>query len=69
MIKQKLSKRNTYTPTNASLVRCNCDQELNNSKGRNSVPGLKTFDNNSEVNLQEHRPGSIFLNIIYVPQA
>lgn len=66
---QKLSKRsNTYTPTDTSLVRGNCDLELNNSEGRNSVQGLKTFDNTSEENRQQHRVGSNLrvLNIVYV---
>ena len=49
---QKLSKRNTYTPTNASQVCSNCDSLLNNSQRVvNSVTSLKTLDNNSEVNL------------------
>jgi len=44
---QKLSERNTYTPTNTSLVRCNCGCELNKEETL-SVHDLKTFDNNSE---------------------
>jgi hypothetical protein len=46
---QKLSKRNTCTPTNTSLVRSNCDYELNKDQSL-SVHNLKTFDNNIEVN-------------------
>lgn len=46
---QTLEKRNTYTPPNASQVRCNCDPALNREETL-SVPGLKTFSNNSEVN-------------------
>ena len=52
---QKLSKRNTCTPQNASQVLSNCDYALNNSKGRNSEYNLKTFDNNSDVNHSQHR--------------
>ena len=48
---QKLSKRNTYTPTNIPHVRSNCDLGLNNSEGRNSVLSLKTLDNNSDAAL------------------
>ena len=55
---QKLSKRtNTSTPTNTPQVRSNCDLVLNSSKGRNSVQDLKTFDNNSDEDLQQHRAG------------
>ena len=52
---QKLSKRDTYTPANTPLVRSNCDSSLNSPKGRDSVQNLKTFDNNSEEDLQQHR--------------
>lgn len=44
-LEQKLSKRNTYTPTNTPQVRSNCDSVLNSSEDRNSVQSLKTFDN------------------------
>jgi len=66
---QKLSKRNTYTPTNASQVRSNCDLTLNIPMGRESVEDLKTFDNSSEENLQHsHRAGlnHKVSNIVYV---
>ncbi len=53
---QTLEPRNTYTPTNAPQVRCNCDPSLNRGKAVGeaveetlSVPGLKTFSNNSDV--------------------
>jgi len=46
---QKLSGRNTYTPTNTSLVRSNCDHVLNKEETL-SVHDLKTLDNNPEVN-------------------
>ena len=44
---QKLEKRNTYTPTNTSLVRSNCDLGLNRDQSL-SVQGLKTSSNNLE---------------------
>jgi 5-methylcytosine-specific restriction endonuclease McrA len=46
---QTLEKRNTYTPPNASQVRCNCDPALNREEIL-SVPGLKTSSNTSDVN-------------------
>ena len=46
---QTLEARDTYTPPNASQVRCNCDPTLNREETL-SVPGLKTSSNNSEVN-------------------
>jgi hypothetical protein len=55
LVKQKLSKRKTYTPTDTSPVRSNCDHELNIPEDRESVHGSKTFDNNSEVNHSQHR--------------
>lgn len=45
---QTLEERNTYTPTNAPLVRSNCDPSLNREETL-SVAGLKTSSNNSEV--------------------
>jgi len=66
---QKLSKRNTYTPTNASQVCSNCDLTLNIPMGRESVEDLKTFDNNSEENHRQlHRVGLNLRvsNIVYV---
>ena len=47
---QKLDKRDTYTPTNASQVRSNCDPLLNKEETL-SVVGLKTCSNIPEVNL------------------
>ena len=56
MLKQKLSKRNTYTPTNAPQVRSNCDSVLNSSnRVRNSVQNLKTFDNSPDKELTGKR--------------
>ena len=49
---QQLSKRRlTNTPWDVPQVPCNCGLSLNSSEGRNSVAGLKTFDNNSDVAL------------------
>ena len=52
---QKLSKRNTYTPTDISLVCSNCGSTLNSSEGRSSVLSLKTSDNISEEALTAQR--------------
>ena len=49
---QKLLERNTYTPTNTSLVCCNCDSELNKEEIL-SVQSLKTSNNNPEENQSE----------------
>lgn len=55
---QKLSKRNTYTPTDTPHVRSNCGQSLNNPLGvMDSVAGLKTLDNNLEVDLTPRERG------------
>ncbi len=51
---KKLSKRNTYTPINASQVGGNCDRILN-KEATLSVSGLKTLDNRSEVNQSKHK--------------
>jgi len=65
---QKLSKRNTYTPTDAPQVCSNCDPALNKTEGRSSVQDLKTFDNSSEEDHQQHRAGSDLRvqDIVYV---
>lgn len=47
---QTLEKRNTYTPPNASQVRCNCDPALNREETL-SVPCLKTSLNISDAAL------------------
>ena len=49
---QKLDKRDTYTPMNASQVRSNCDSLLNKEETL-SVADLKTYSNIPEVNLSE----------------
>ena len=46
---QTLEPRNTYTPPNASQVRCNCDLSLNREETL-SVADLKTGINLSDVN-------------------
>ena len=48
--KQKLDRRNTYTPTDAPQVRGNCDHALNREETL-SVYGLKTPSNNPDVDL------------------
>ena len=49
---KKLSKRNTYTPTDASQVSGSADRvKLLNRVDTLSGLGLKTLDNRSEVNL------------------
>ncbi len=49
--KQKLGKRNTYTPTGAPQACGSCDHALNREKTL-SVSGLKTSSNNPDVDLQ-----------------
>src|ERR1019366_8971234 len=53
---QQLEKRNTYTPTDASQVRSNCDSLLNREETL-SVMDLKTSSNSPEVNLPVHSGG------------
>ena len=53
---QQLKERNTYTPTDASQVRSNCDLLLNREETL-SVMDLKTSSNNPEVNLPVHSRG------------
>lgn len=58
-MKQKLSKRTLRnTPTSTSLACSNCGPALNRDESP-SVPGLKTLDNNSEVNHHQHRDGFV----------
>ena len=47
---QQLSRRNTCTPPDAPPVRCNCDRTSNREETL-GVRGLKTPDNNPEVDL------------------
>jgi hypothetical protein len=51
---QKLRERNTYTPTNTSLVRSNCDSSLNREETL-SVLNLKTSLNNPEETQSQHK--------------
>jgi len=64
---QKLRQRNTYTPTDTSLVGSRCDSELNKDESL-SVQRSKTCLNNSEENLRQHTDDSDLrvLNIVYV---
>jgi len=48
---QKLEKRNTYTPTDASQVRSNCDQPLKALRRGSGASGLKTFSNSPDATL------------------
>ncbi len=61
---QKLLKRDTYTPLDASQVQCNCDPALNKEETL-SVQDLKTFNNNSDVN-QSQNTGSFNSNYVFV---
>ena len=54
--KQKLDRRDTYTPTDAPQVCDNCDHPLNREETL-SVHGLKTPSNNPCVNLQSGMTG------------
>jgi hypothetical protein len=53
---QKLERRNTYTPRDASQVSGNCDYVLNKEQIP-SVHSLKTLSNNSDVNQRQHTGG------------
>ena len=55
-IQQKLGRRNTYTPLDASQVRSSVVMSLNREEtfGEHS---LKTFSNNLDVNQQSGRTG------------
>lgn len=63
---QKLLKRN-YIQTNecfaSSLL---FDQALNSSEGRDSVSGLKTFDNTPDANLTEKSGQDLRVPVVYV---
>ena len=63
---QTLKPRNTYTPPNASQVRCNCDLSLNREETL-SVASLKTGLNHSDVNqLQKERQNLRVSVYVYV---
>ena len=55
-IQQKLGKRNTYTPTDASQVCSSVNLSLNKEETL-SEQILKTLPNNLEVNLHQNRTG------------
>ena len=66
---QKLEKRNTYTPLDASQVQGNCDSVIKH--GQDSIQvlqDLKTFSNGSDVNHSQHSGSSDLRvqNIVYV---
>ena len=48
---QKLDTRDTYTPTDISHVRSNCDQPLKDLRERVGVSDLKTVSNNPDATL------------------
>ena len=54
--RQKLDRRNTYTPTDAPQVCGNCDHALNREETL-SVHDLKTPSNNPDVDLQSGMTG------------
>ena len=54
--KQKLDRRNTYTPADTPQVRSNCDHALNNPE-TDSVHDLKTPSNNPDVDIQSGMTG------------
>jgi len=65
---QQLGRRNTYTPTDASQVRSNCDPVLNREETLR-VPDSKTLPNNPDGNHSQHRGSSdlrVQNNIVYV---
>jgi len=62
---QKLLKRNTYTPTDTSLVCSSVAVSLNREETL-SEHGLKTFDNTLEENRPQHREGQTLSAKVYV---
>ncbi|EQB72461.1 MAG: hypothetical protein AMDU4_FER2C00137G0014 [Ferroplasma sp. Type II] len=54
--RQKLDRRDTYTPTDAPQVRGNCDHALNREETL-SVHGLKTPSNNPDVDILQPAGG------------
>ena len=53
---QQLGRRNTYTPTDASQVRSNCDLVLNREETL-GVPSLKTLPNNPDEKRRSGKSG------------
>ena len=66
---QKLEKRDTYTPLDASQVQGNCDSVIKHGQDIIQVlQNLKTFSNNSDVNHSQYGGSSDLRvqNIVYV---
>ena len=64
---QKLKERNTYTPRDTSQVSCSVALPLNSLCGEmDSVAGLKTSSNNSDVNLHLPVGGHKAITLVYV---
>ena len=61
-----LEERNTYTSMNTPPVHSNCEHHLNMTKGRSSDDVLKTFSNNSEVDLLQHTGEHKVIMYVYV---
>ena len=57
-IQQKLGKRNTYTPTDASQVCSSVNLSLNRDQSL-SEQVLKTYPNTLDVNLHQNQTGGI----------
>jgi hypothetical protein len=69
MLRQQLLERNTYTPTNTSLVRSNCDSVIKQSCEVGTVlQNLKTSDNNPEetLTLTRQRGQDLRVPVVYV---
>lgn len=54
---QKLGTRDTYTPTNASQVRGNCDSVIKHGQSVQVLQSLKTVSNDSDVNRLSGKKG------------
>ena len=65
---QKLEKRNTYTPTDASQVRSNCEQSLKVLRRGNGAPASKTFSNNPDATLTDNGQSgqNLRVTVVYV---
>ena len=65
---QKLTERDTYTPTDIPHVRSNCDVWLNRPEGRDSATHLKTPANNPDAALtaREQAGQNLRVSAVYV---
>ena len=65
---QKLDTRDTYTPTDISHVRSNCDQILKDLRERVGVSDLKTVSNNPDATLTAKGQAgqNINVSVVYV---